>query len=143
VKLENKILQDSDLLLVLKKKRGVLRQLLELSQQQRPIKNWVELGPIFARKDIHFEELQKADTIIATWAQRYLRPLDQEEGAIIQECQGLMESLLKSESLLEVILTEEKKELTQELGQLNAPAHYLGNTQAAKKVMNVRRKPVL
>ena len=115
---------ESGLKLLLEKQKSLLKELLDFSQRQFAETGSVGLDNLLSQKDKCFEELQKVDSLIEKWHQRYNRPFKAEEKKIDQLIQDLMEKILLSEKEFEKIVGLEKNAVSLQINQLGRQMQY-------------------
>ena len=115
---------ESGLKLLLEKQQSLLKELLDFSQRQFAETDPVGLDNLLSQKDICFEELQKVDSMLKKWHQKYDRPFQAEEEKLDQLVQDLMEKILLSEKEFEKIVGSEKKAVSLQITQLGRQMQY-------------------
>ena len=115
---------ESDLKLLLEKQVSLLKELLNFSQRQFAETDSVGLDVLLSQKDKCFEELQKVDSMLLNWHEKYNRALHSEEKKLDQLIQDLMEKILLSEKEFEKIVGREKNSVSLELTQLGHQMQY-------------------
>ena len=101
-----------------------MKELLDFSQRQFAEKDSVGLDNLLSQKDKCFEELQKVDSLLEKWHQRYNRPFQTDEKKLDQIIQGLMEKILLSEKEFEKIVGREKNAVSLQITQLSRQMQY-------------------
>ena len=115
---------ESGLKLLLEKQQSLLKELLDFSQRQFAETDPVGLDNLLSQKDICFEELQKVDSMLKNWHQKYDRPFQAEEEKLDQLVQDLMEKILLSEKEFEKIVGREKNAVSLQITQLGRQMQY-------------------
>ena len=115
---------ESGLKLLLEKQQSLLKELLDFSQRQFAEKDSVGLDNLLSQKDICFEELQKVDSMLKKWHQKYDRPFQAEEEKLDQLIKDLMEKILLSEKEFEKIVGLEKNAVSLQITQLGRQMQY-------------------
>ena len=115
---------DSGLKLLLEKQQSLLKELLDFSQRQFAETDPVGLDNLLSQKDKCFEELQKVDSLLEKWFQKYKRPFRTEEKTLDQLIQDLMEKILISEKDFEKIVGREKNAVSLQISQLGRQMQY-------------------
>ena len=116
---------ESGLKLLLEKQQSLLKELLDFSQRQFAETDPVGLDNLLSQKDKCFEELQKVDSMLEKWHQKYNRPfLQAEEEKLDQLIQDLMEKILLSEKEFEKIVGREKNAVSLQITQLGRQMQY-------------------
>ena len=115
---------ESGLKLLLEKQQSLLKELLDFSQRQFAETDSVGLDNLLSQKDKCFEELQKVDSLLEKWHQRYNRPFQNDEKKIDQMIQDLMEKILLSEKEFEKIVGREKNGVSLQITQLGRQMQY-------------------
>ena len=115
---------ESDLKLLLEKQQSLLKELLDFSQLQFAETDSVGLDNLLSQKDKCFEELQKVDSLLEKWHQRYNRPFQADEKKLDQLIQDLMEKILLSEKEFEKIVGLEKNAVSLQINQLGRQMQY-------------------
>ncbi len=115
---------ESDLKLLLEKQVSLLKELLNFSQRQFAETDSVGLDVLLSQKDKCFEELQKVDSMLLNWHEKYNRALHSEEKKLDQLIQDLMEKILLSEKEFEKIVGREKNSVSLQLTQLGHQMQY-------------------
>ena len=115
---------ESGLKLLLEKQQSLLKELLDFSQRQFAETDPVGLDNLLSQKDICFEELQKVDSMLKNWHQKYDRPFQAEEEKLDQLIQDLMEKILLSEKEFEKIVGREKNAVSLQITQLGRQMQY-------------------
>ena len=115
---------ESGLKLLLEKQQSLLKELLDFSQRQFAETDPVGLDNLLSQKDKCFEELQKVDSMLEKWHQKYNRPFQDEEEKLDQLIQDLMEKILLSEKEFEKIIGREKNAVSLQITQLGRQRQY-------------------
>ena len=115
---------ESDLKLLLEKQQSLLKELLDFSQRQFAETDPVGLDNLLLQKDNCFEELQKVDSMLEKWHQKYNRHFQAEEEKLDQLIQDLMEKILLSEKEFEKIVGREKNAVSLQITQLGRQMQY-------------------
>ncbi len=115
---------ESGLKLLLEKQQSLLKELLDFSQRQFAETDPVGLDNLQSKKDKCFEELQKVDSMLEKWHQKYNRPIQAEEVKLDQFIQDLMEKILLSEKEFEKIVGLEKNAVSLQITQLGRQMQY-------------------
>ena len=115
---------ESGLKLLLEKQQSLLKELLYFSQRQFAETDPVGLDNLLSQKDTCFEELQKVDSMLKKWHQKYDRPFQAEEEKLDQLIQDLMEKILLSEKEFEKIVGREKNAVSLQINQLGRQMQY-------------------
>ena len=115
---------ESGLKLLLEKQQSLLKELLDFSQRQFAETDTVGLDNLLIQKDKCFEELQKVDSMLEKWHQKYNRPIQAEEVKLDQFIQDLMEKILLSEKEFEKIVGREKNAVSLQITQLSRQMLY-------------------
>ena len=115
---------ESGLKLLLKKQQSLLKELLDFSQRQFAETDPVGLDNLLSQKDKCFEELQKVDSMLEKWYQKYNRPFQDEEKKLDKLIQNLMEKILLSENEFEKIVGREKNAVSLQITQLGRQMQY-------------------
>ena len=115
---------ESGLKLLLEKQQSLLKELLDFSQRQFAETDPVGLDNLMSQKDKCFEELQKVDSMLDKWHQKYKRPFKAEEDKLEHLIQDLMEKILLSEKDFEKIVGREKNAVSLEITQLGRQMQY-------------------
>ena len=108
---------ESGLKLLLEKQQSLLKELLEFSQRQFAETAPLGLDKLISQKDKCFKELQKVDSMLEKWYQKYNRPFQAEEEKLDQLIQDLMEKFLLSEKEFEKIVGREKNAVSLQITQ--------------------------
>ena len=119
---------ESGLKLLLEKQQLLLEKHLDFSQRQFAETDPVGLDNLLSQKDKCFEELQKVDSMLEKWHQKYNRPFQAEEEKLDQLIQELMEIILLSEKEFEKIVGREKKAVSLQITQLGRQMQYRKDT---------------
>ena len=115
---------ESGLKLLLEKQQSLLKELLDFSQRQFAETDSVGLDNLHSQKDKCFEELQKVDSLLEKWHQRYNRSFQADEKILDKIIQDLMEKILVSEKEFEKIVGREKNAVSLEITQLGRQMQY-------------------
>ena len=115
---------ESGLKLLLEKQQSLLKELLDFSQRQFAETDPVGLDNLLSQKDKCFEELQKLDSMLEKWHQKYNRAYQAEEEKLDQLIQHLMEKILLSEKEFEKIVGREKNAVSLQINQLGRQMQY-------------------
>ena len=115
---------ESGLKLLLEKQQSLLKELLDFSQRQFAETDSVGLDNLHSQKDKCFEDLQKVDSMLEKWHQRYNRPFQADEKKLDQLIQDLMEKILLSEKEFEKIIGLEKNAISLQINQLGRQMQY-------------------
>ena len=115
---------ESGLKLLLEKQQSLLKELLDFSQRQFAETDSVGLDNLLSQKDKCFEELQKVDSLLEKWHQKYNRPIQAEEVKLDQLIQDLMGKILLSEKEFEKIVGREKNAVSLQITQLGRQMQY-------------------
>ena len=115
---------ESSLKLLLEKQESLLEELLDFSQRQFAETDSVGLDVLLSQKDKCFEELQKVDSMLLNWHEKYNRALHSEEKKLDQLIQDLMEKILLSEKEFEKIVGLEKNAVSLQINQLCRQMEY-------------------
>jgi len=115
---------ESGLKLLLEKQQLLLKKLLDFSQRQFAETDPVGLDNLMSQKDKCFEELQKVDSMLEKWHQKYNRHFQAEEEKLDQLIQDLMEKILLSEKEFEKIVGREKNAVSLQITQLGRQMQY-------------------
>ena len=116
---------ESGLKLLLEKQQSLLEELLDYSQRQFAETDSVGLDDLLLQKDKCFEELQKVDSLLEKWHQRFNRSFQADEKILDQMIQDLMEKILLSEKEFEKIVGLEKNAVSLQINQLGRQMQYL------------------
>ena len=115
---------ESGLKLLLEKQQSLLKELLNFSQRQFAETDPVGLANLLSQKDKCFEELQKVDSLLEKWYQKYNRPFQAEEQKLDQLIQDLLGKILLSEKEFEKIVGREKNAVSLQITQLGRQMQY-------------------
>ena len=115
---------ESGLKLLLEKQQSLLKELLDFSQRQFAETDPVGLDNLLSQKDKCFEELQKVDSMLEKWHQKYTRQFQAEEETLDKLIQDLMEKILLSEKEFEKIVGREKNAVSLQITQLGRQMQY-------------------
>ena len=115
---------ESGLKLLLEKQQSLLKELLDFSQRQFAETDPVGLDNLLSQKEKCFEELQKVDSMLENWHQKYNRPFQAEEEKLDQLIKDLMEKILLSEKEFEKIVGREKNAVSLQITQLGRQMQY-------------------
>ena len=115
---------ESGLKLLLEKQQSLLKELLDFSQRQFAETDPVGLDNLLSQKDQCFEELQKVDSMLEKWHQKYNRLFQAEEEKLDQLIKDLMEKILLSEKEFEKIVGREKNAVSLQITQLGRQMQY-------------------
>ena len=115
---------ESGLKLLLEKQQSLLKELLDFSQRQFAETDPVGLDNLLSQKNKCFEELQKVDSMLEKWHQKYNRHFQAEEEKLDQIIQDLMEKILLSEKEFEKIVGREKNAVSLQITQLGRQMQY-------------------
>ena len=115
---------ESGLKLLLEKQQSLLEELLEFSQRQFAETEPVGLDNLLSQKDKCFEELQKVDSMLEKWHQKYTRQFQAEEETLDKLIQELIEKILLSEKEFEKIVGREKNAVSLQITQLGRQMQY-------------------
>ena len=115
---------ESGLKLLLEKQKTLLKELLDFSQRQFAETDPVGLDNLLSQKDKCFEELQKVDSMLEKWHQKYNRLFQAEEEKLDQLIKDLMEKILLSEKEFEKIVGREKNAVSLQITQLGRQMQY-------------------
>ncbi len=115
---------ESGLKLLLEKQQLLLKELLDFSQRQFAETDPVGLDNLLSQKDKCFEELQKVDSMLEKWHQKYNRLFQAEEEKLDQLIKDLMEKILLSEKEFEKIVGREKNAVSLQITQLGRQMQY-------------------
>ena len=99
---------ESGLKLLLEKQQSLLKDHRNFSQRPFAETDPVGLDNLLSQKDKCFEELQKVDSMLEKWHNKYNRPFQAEEEKLDQLIQDLMEKILLSEKEFEKLVGREK-----------------------------------
>ena len=118
------MLQDSDLLILLKRRFRIYRELLQLSQRQ-----FAESGPtgwnwLLDRKQEFIDELQQMDGLQADWEKTHGRERSPEESELLERAEALLERVRESEEEFEKRILHEKNLVSLEIKQLRKQMNY-------------------
>ena len=115
---------ESGLKNLLEKQQSLLKEFLDFSQRQFAEIDSVGLHNLLSQKDKCFEELQKVDSLLEKWHQRYNRPYQADEKKLDQLIQDLMGKILLSEKEFEKIVGLEKNAVSLQINQLGRQMQY-------------------
>ena len=115
---------ESGLKLLLEKQQSLLKELLDFAQRQFAETDSVGLDNLLSQKDKCFEELQKVDSLLKKWHQRYNRSFQADEKILDKIIQDLMEKILLSEKEFEKIVGLEKNAVSLQITQLGRQMQY-------------------
>ena len=115
---------ESGLKLLLEKQQSLLKELLDFSQRQFAETDPVGLDNLLSQKDKCFEDLQKVDSMLEKWHQKYKRTFQAEEEKLDQVIQDLMEKIMLSEKEFEKIVGLEKNAVSLQITQLGRQMQY-------------------
>ena len=115
---------ESGLKLLLEKQQSLLKEFLDFSQRQFAETDSVGLDNLLSQKNKCFEELQKVDSLLEKWYQKYNRPFQADEKKLDEFIKDLMEKILISEKEFEKIVGLEKNAVLQQINQLGRQMQY-------------------
>ena len=101
-----------------------MKEILDFSQRQFAETDPVGLDNLLSQKDKCFEELQKVDSMLEKWHQKYNRLFQAEEEKLDQLIKDLMEKILLSEKEFEKIVGREKNAVSLQITQLGRQMQY-------------------
>ena len=118
------MLQDSDLLILLKRRFRIYRELLELSQRQFAESDPTGWNWLLDRKQEFIDELQQMDGLQAAWEESYDRERNSEEAILLESAEALLERVRDSEEEFEKRILHEKNLVSHEMEQLGKQMNY-------------------
>ena len=122
--LANEVFQQSDRLVLLKRREELYRKLLELSQRQFVESETREWDWLLDLKQECIDELMKLDELENQWNEIHRLDYSPQELEILQNLESLLGSLLESEEATETSMNLEKQFLSKEMSQLRQQVHY-------------------
>ena len=122
--LVNKVLQQSDRLILLQRREEFYRKLLELSQRQFAEKETRQWDWLLDRKQECIDELMKLDELENQWNEIHRLDYSPQELETLQTLESLLGRLLESEEATETSMNLEKQFLSKEMSQLRQQVHY-------------------
>ena len=137
--LANEVFQQSDRLVLLKRREELYRKLLELSQRQFVESETREWDWLLDLKQECIDELMKLDELENQWNEIYRLDYSPQELKIIQNLESLLGRLLESEEATETSMNLEKQFLSKEMSQLRQQVHY---SQGSKNPTPGRTKKI-
>ncbi|MBF0288338.1 MAG: hypothetical protein HQM14_11015 [SAR324 cluster bacterium] len=135
-------LADSELILLLEKKRTLLAELFQLVQKQLHLVDAIEFDGLLNQKDQCIEAMRQTDEVIAIWHQEYTRDYSEPENKVLQYIRTGLQDVLTLEKQFEERLQQEKTAIAAEIRQLGNHSqlrHYLKAGSAAGKKLSFRR----
>ena len=137
--LANEVFQQSDRLVLLKRREELYRKLLELSQRQFVESETREWDWLLDLKQECIDELMKLDELENQWNEIHRLDYSPQELKIIQNLESLLGRLLESEEATETSMNLEKQFLSKEMSQLRQQVHY---SQGSKNPTPGRTKKI-
>lgn len=120
----NELLQHSDLLILMKRRQVLLKELLDLSQRQMVEKETAGWNWLLDQKQQVIEKLVETDALRDRWHSLHDRELNEEEKNLNERHRILMEEVLQSEQSFEQRMSDEKKQVFREMDQLRKQVNY-------------------
>ena len=120
----SKMLQDSDLLILLKRRFRIYRELLQLSQRQFAESNPTAWNWLLDRKQELIDELQQMDDLQAAWEESHDRQRNPEEAELLEHTEALLERVRDSEEEFEKRILHDKNLVSHEMEQLGKQMNY-------------------
>ena len=118
------MLQDSDLLILLKRRFRIYRELLQLSQRQFTESDPTGWNWLLDRKQEFIDELQQMDYLQANWEESHDRETSPEEAELLERSEALLERVRNSEEEFEKRILHEKNLVSHEMEQLGKQMNY-------------------
>ena len=137
--LANEVFQQSDRLVLLKRREELYRKLLELSQRQFVESETREWDWLLDLKQECIDELMKLDELENQWNEIHRLDYSPQELEILQNLESLLGRLLESEEATETSMNLEKQFLSKEMSQLRQQVHY---SQGSKNPTPGRTKKI-
>ena len=122
--LANEVFQQSDRLVLLKRREELYRKLLELSQRQFVESETREWDWLLDLKQECIDELMKLDELENQWNEIHRLDYSPQELETLQNLESLLGRLLESEEATENSMNLEKQFLSKEMSQLRQQVHY-------------------
>ena len=120
----SKIFQDSDLLILLKRRYRIYRELLQLSQRQFAESDPTGWNWILDRKQEFIDELQQMDGLQVAWEESHDRERNPEEAELLERSEALLDRVRDSEEEFEKRILHEKNLVSHEMEQLGKQMNY-------------------
>lgn len=117
-------LQDSDLLLMLKRRYRIYMELLQLSQRQFVESDLTFWNWLLERKQECINELQGIDNLQVTWDEQHERLRSREEDELLESTETLLQRIQESEEKFEKRILLEKNLISREMEQLGKQINY-------------------
>jgi len=137
--LANEVFQQSDRLVLLKRREELYRKLLELSQRQFVESETREWDWLLDLKQECIDELMKLDELENQWNEIHRLDYSPQELETLQNLESLLGRLLESEEATENSMNLEKQFLSKEMSQLRQQVHY---SQGSKNPTPGRTKKI-
>ena len=137
--LANEVFQQSDRLVLLKRREELYRKLLELSQRQFVESETREWDWLLDLKQECIDELMKLDELENQWNEIHRLDYSPQELETLQNLESLLGRLLESEEATETSMNLEKQFLSKEMSQLRQQVHY---SQGSKNPTPGRTKKI-
>ena len=137
--LANEVFQQSDRLVLLKRREELYRKLLELSQRQFVESETREWDWLLDLKQKCIDELMKLDELENQWNEIHRLDYSPQELETLQNLESLLGRLLESEEATENSMNLEKQFLSKEMSQLRQQVHY---SQGSKNPTPGRTKKI-
>ena len=118
------MLQDSDLLILFKRRFRIYRELLQLSQRQFAESDPTGWNWLLDRKQEFIDELQQMDGLQAAWEESHDRERNPEESKLLEHAEELLERVRDSEEEFEKRILHEKNLVSHEMEQLGKQMNY-------------------
>ena len=118
------MLQDSDLLIMLKRRFRIYRELLQLSQRQFAESDPTGWNWLLDRKQEFIDELQQMDGLQEAWEESHDRERNPEEAELLERAEALLERVRDSEEEFEKRILHEKNLVSHEMEQLGKQMNY-------------------
>ena len=118
------MLQDSDLLILLKRRCRIYRELHQLSQRQFAESDPTGWNWLLDRKQEFIDELQQMDGLQLAWEESHDRERNPEEAELVERSESLLERVRDSEEEFEQRILHEKNLVSHEMEQLGKQMNY-------------------
>ncbi len=138
----NEELADGDLVLILEHKNDLLRQWVDIGQQQLAIQELVEaeLELLLRQKEQLMDELRRLDKLMESWGARHPRSPNHEEVHQLRLSETLLQQIQEAEEAFMTRLQEMRQSLSKEMGRLRSHINYVQPNQSrVGRLMNLRR----
>ena len=120
----SEVLQKSDRLVLLKRRKELLFKLLELSQRQIVENETREWDWLLDRKQECIDELRKLEELENQWNENNSFDFNTQELEILQSLESLLERIQESEEAVQNSMNLKKQILSKEMSQLRQQVNY-------------------